>query len=93
MKQGIAKWKCRQCGKVFYTEGSERPVCHCGWDSEVNMLWVDFEPTKRVWDEIQSSGCSLKRKFATKKDAWIFSAHVLAESDKEAQEMIEDLPF
>jgi len=92
----VAKWFCSKCHKVFYTdyigEGSE-PTCHCSWESKVRFVWVDFEPTKRVWDEIRENGCTLKRKFVTKRDAWIFSAHYFASDDKEAQDMIDKLPF
>lgn len=91
----ITKWRCHKCGKVFYTEGigGESPVCQCSWNSDVRTIWIDMKPTKRVWDEILASGSKLRPKWVTKKDAWIFSAHCMAETDEEAEDLLNDLPF
>lgn len=92
----VAKWRCGKCGKVFYTDGigkEHEPVCHCSWDSPIKFLWVDFEPTKRVYDEIKNGGYQLTRKYVTKKDAWIFSAHVLAKDEEDLRKKLDTLPF
>jgi hypothetical protein len=92
----VAKWRCDKCGKVFYTDGigkEHEPVCHCSWDSPIKFLWVDFEPTKRVYDEVANSGHHLVKKFSTKKDAWIFSAHVLAKDEEDLRKKLDTLPF
>lgn len=92
----VAKWRCENCHKVFYTEGIGKeyePVCHCSWSSPIRFLWVDFEPTKRVYDEIRDSGHEVTRKYVTKKDAWVFSAHALAEDEEDLRKKLDALPF
>lgn len=89
----VAKWLCKNCHKLIYTDCLEEPSCPYCLFSKVKFVWVDFEPNKCVWDEVKRSGSSIQVKYPTKKDAWRFTAHLYTDSDKEVEEMLNKLPF
>lgn len=89
----VAKWHCKNCNKNIYTDSLDKPTCHCSWFSEVHLLWVDFKPTKRIWDEIKESGSMLRKKYTTKEDVWKFTANAYAKNEEEVDELLKKLPF
>ena len=92
----IAKWHCSKCGKQFYTDSIQigvTPMCHCGWENDVHLTWVNFKPDKRVFDEIKSAGYSFYGSRVTKRDAFVFSIACMTQNDEDMQDMVDKLPF
>jgi hypothetical protein len=92
----VAKWVCRKCGKKFYTEGISdeyKPVCQCSWNSDVRFLEVNYEPNKKTFEEVKENGGMLRPRWATKRDAFIFTGHLYADNDVSDEEILEKLPF
>lgn len=89
----VAKWHCKNCHKKIYTDSLDTPTCQCSWFSEVHLLWVDFKPTKRIWDEVKASGSDLRRRYVTKKDVWKFTANLYTSEDETEEDILNKLPF
>ena len=54
----ICKYRCKNCGKVFYTDSLKiEPECHCNlFGSDVVWLWLTDRPNKRELNEAYSNG-------------------------------------
>jgi hypothetical protein len=89
----VAKWFCRNCKKIYFTEDYiNPPQCNCDWyGGDLEFCWVDFEPTKRVWDMIKANKEGNQLKYHNQvKESMKFTATLF---DQEYQERKVDTSY